>query len=73
MQAFIIAVIAALLIFVVCLAGTAVGAFAGWIVGFVFDDSLRLLAQALGIEAAPYQLGAIFGFIGSFFRSTLSK
>lgn len=60
------------MVFLVCLAGTAVGAFAGWIVGLVFDDSLRLLAKAMGIEAAPYQLGTIFGFVGSFFKATLS-
>ena len=52
--------------------GTVIGALAGFIVGLLFDDSLALLAQVLGIQAAPYQLGAIFGFVGGFFRTTVS-
>ena len=47
------------------------GAIAGWVVGLVFDDTMRLLAQALGIEARPYQLGAMLGFLGGFFRASL--
>jgi hypothetical protein len=48
--------------------GVALGALAGWLVGLVFDGSLVLLAQALGIQAAPYQLGAMLGFVAGFFR-----
>lgn len=58
----------ALVTLVVCL-GAIFGAFTGSVVGLVFPDTLAMLSQALGIEAAPYQLGAMFGFVGGFFRS----
>lgn len=61
------------LLFLGALLNTLVGAFAGWVVGLVFDDSMRLLAEVLNVKAAPYQLGAIFGFIGGFFRSSLTS
>ena len=59
------------LMFTMCLWGTVLGAVVGWTVGLVFDGTMRLLSQALGIDAAPYQLGAMFGFIGGFFRASL--
>ena len=59
------------LMFVLCLLGTVLGAVVGWTVGLVFDGTMRLLAQALGIDAAPYQLGAMLGFISGFFRAPL--
>lgn len=72
MNALIAIVFMAAAVFGACLLGTAVGATAGWIVGLVFDQSMFLLAKMLGIpDAAPYQLGAIFGFIGGFFRSSI--
>jgi hypothetical protein len=62
------------MLFVGCLLSTVIGALAGFIVGLAFDGSLQLLAQAIGIpEAQPYQLGAILGFVGGFFRSSISK
>lgn len=65
-------VVAVVLIFLSPLLGIIIGAFAGWVVGLFFPDTLALLAQMLHIEAAPWQLGAIFGFIGGFFRSSIS-
>jgi hypothetical protein len=57
--------------FVVSLLGAAVGAVVGWIVGLLFDESIALLAQALGVPTAqPYQIGAMLGFVSGFFRST---
>ena len=62
------------LIFVGCLLGAAMGALAGVIAGWVFDGSFVLLAQALGIpDAQPYQIGAMAGFIGSFFHSSTTS
>jgi hypothetical protein len=61
-----------LLLFFGCLFGAAVGAIAGAIVGFFFDSTMHLMAQALGIpDAAPYQLGAMIGFVGGFLRSSV--
>ena len=46
-----------------------IGAFTGWAVGVIFPATMSLASQMLGIEAEPWQLGVIFGFIGGFFRS----
>jgi len=73
MQALFMTLLAGLLLFFGCLAGTVIGSVVGWIVGLFFDGTMLLLAQALGIEAAPYQLGAMVGFLGSFFHSPASK
>ncbi len=62
----------AFLVFVGAIFGTALGALAGMIVGWVFPGSMALLAEALGIAAAPYQLGAIFGFVGGFLKTSIS-
>lgn len=52
------------------LLGTLVGAFVGFVVGLFFDGTLALLATAIGIEgAAPWQLGAILGFVSGFFAN----
>lgn len=66
-------ILIAVAIFVGCLAGAAVGALAGWIVGLVFDESMIHFAKMLGTTAEPYQIGAILGFIGGFFRPAVSK
>ena len=72
MNALLLFILGGMLLFVGCLWGATIGALVGWLVGFLFDDTMRLLAQALGIaDARPYQLGAMFGFIGGFFRSSL--
>lgn len=61
------------LLFAGCLIGATMGAISGFVVGLAFDGSMVLLAQALGIpDAQPYQLGAIAGFLGSFFSPTIS-
>jgi hypothetical protein len=66
-------VLALFAIFCGVLLGTLFGAFAGWLAGLVFDDTMRLMAEMAGIDARPWQLGAIFGFIGGFFRSQKSS
>ena len=72
MKILMIGLIGAVWIFLGCLLGTAIGAMVGAMAGLVFDGSLSLLGHALGIpHAEPYQLGAIFGFVGSFFSPTI--
>lgn len=74
MNAIFAAILFLILVFVACIAGAVVGAGAGWIVGLMFDDSLALLAKAMGIPTAhPYQLGAILGFVGGFFRASVTS
>lgn len=48
------------------------GAFMGWVVGLVFPNTMQLLADMLRITAEPWQLGLIFGFVGSFLKSSFS-
>ena len=42
-----------------------VGAFSGWIVSFVFNDTIKLIT---GINGEVWQLGATLGFVSGFFR-----
>lgn len=61
-------VIGAMIIF-----GSLVGAFFGWVVGLCFPNTMEILSQILGVQAEPWQLGLIFGFVGGFFRSNLQS
>lgn len=72
MKILMIGLLASGFIFLSCVFGMAMGAVVGALAGLVFDGSFALLAKALGIPGAePYQLGAIFGFIGNFFSPTI--
>jgi hypothetical protein len=73
MQVIAVLVGIALLILVSPLLGALVGAFCGLVVGYVFDESFVHLQKLLGTTAAPYQIGAMLGFIGGFFRSSVSS
>ncbi len=58
-------------IFILPLVTTAVGAFVGGIVGMVFPETMSLMLTALGLKAAaPWQFGAMCGFVGGFFKSS---
>ena len=53
-----------------------IGAFAGAVVGFFFDETSRSFLDALGMkELEMWQLGAMLGFVGGFFKpyTTVSK
>ena len=46
------------------------GAAAGWLGGLVFPDVFINLSEMLfGKQVPAWQIGAMFGFIGGFFRS----
>lgn len=48
------------------------GGVGGWIAGWFFHDTFIVMRQFLHLEnATPFELGAMFGFIGSFFRSSV--
>lgn len=73
MQALFIILMFCAMVFVGILAGTLLGALAGWIVGWFFYDELALLAKAINMAGVePWRIGAIFGFVGGFFRSSMS-
>jgi hypothetical protein len=62
------------LVFIGVLLGTMFGALAGWVVGLVFDQTLARVAMMLGVPGTPaWQLGAMLGFLGGFFRSHLRE
>ena len=48
---------------------SSVGAFSGWIVSFVFDDTIKMIT---GIKGEVWQLGATLGFVSGFFRINTS-
>ena len=58
---------------VAVLAASLVGAFMGWVVGLFFPHTMYLLSTAMDIEASPWQLGLMFGFVGGFFKNTYTE
>lgn len=67
------AAVAGLLV-VAAILGTTFGAIAGWIVGWVFDETMTKMLTTLGIEhIAMWELGAMLGFVGSFVRGSSSS
>lgn len=62
------------LFFFVVSANTMMGAFAGLVVGMVFDDTFRAISAKFGAaDLAPWQIGATLGFVGAFFRGNSVK
>jgi hypothetical protein len=73
-EAFAIVGAIAVLFFFIPLIGVLAGAFCGLVVGFVFDETFFRFQQAIGMaDVAPWQIGAAFGFIGGFFKTTFQK
>ncbi len=60
-----------LILFIAAIGGAALGAFSGWIVQFVFPTTFGNLAALTGFKV--YQMGAIAGFFGGFFRATVTQ
>lgn len=58
------------------LVGTLFGAFTGWVVGLFFADTVFTFLIAIGMDVSNltmWQIGAALGFLGSFFRTTVTK
>lgn len=66
-----IAVVSAL--FFIIILSTLLGGIAGWTVGLVFTDSIAVVKSFLGVTCTNFELGAGLGFVGGFFKSTLSS
>lgn len=64
-----IALGAGILVFFVCLLTTVVGGILGWVVGLVFPFVIVSLNTVLGLSLSSFQMGAVLGFVGGFFRS----
>ena len=64
---------AAVLVLVVTL-GTLMGALSGWIIGWFFSETILGFFTALGVTGLKmWQIGASLGFIGGFFRTSVSS
>ena len=65
-----IAVAMAVLIFAAPLWGVFLGAFCGWIVGYVFDETFAMWRVYFGLQQfVPWQIGAMLGFVGGFLKA----
>lgn len=50
------------------------GAFSGWVVGLFFADTVLTFFSHLGInDLTMWQIGGSLGFIGGFFKTTVSS
>lgn len=53
--------------------GTLFGAFAGWVVGWFFEDTILGIASQIGInDVAMWQVGATLGFAGGFLKTKVT-
>jgi len=61
-------------LFVLPLVGVCVGAFAGWVVGLLFPGTVGLVGSAIagGAVLPSWQVGAILGFVGGFFKARVT-
>lgn len=64
-----IALGAGILIFFACLLSTVIGGILGWVVGLVFPFVIVSLNTVLGLSLSGFQMGAVLGFVGAFFRN----
>jgi uncharacterized membrane protein len=63
----------AALIFFAPLIGVLFGAFAGWVVGLFFTETIIGFFARAGFDVAGFavwQIGAALGFVGAFFKAT---
>ncbi len=61
------------LLFVAILAGTVIGGVVGWIVGLIFPFVIESLNTVTGLKLTAFEMGAVLGFTGSFFRSSYNS
>lgn len=60
------------LIVISCIASAFFGGVAGWIVGFVFEDTILGILAQMGItNVTMFQVGAFLGFVTSFLKETI--
>ena len=67
------AVAIAALLFVAVLLGTLIGGIVGWIVGLVFPFVIVTLNTMTGLTLTAFEMGAVLGFVGSFFKTSVTK
>ena len=62
----------AFLFFLGIIANTLVGGIVGWVVDIPFPFVISTLNHLAGTTLTPFELGAVLGFFGSFFKSSLT-
>ena len=67
------AVAIAAILFVAVILGTLVGGIVGWVVGLVFPFVIVTLNTLTGLTLTGFEMGAVLGFVGSFFRTSVTK
>jgi hypothetical protein len=67
------AVMIAAILFVAVLLGTLIGGIVGWIVGLVFPFVIVTLNTLTGLTLTAFEMGAVLGFVGSFFKTSVTK
>jgi hypothetical protein len=58
--------------FVLVLLSTFFGGVVGWVVGGVFPFVITTLNHLAGTSLTAFEVGAVLGFFGSFFRSSMN-
>lgn len=67
-------VVAPVIFILAALLSTLAGAFIGWVVGWFFADTILGFIAALGVTGFKmWQVGAVLGFVGSFFKTNVSS
>ena len=61
------------LLFVAILLGTLVGGVVGWTVDLMFPFVVITLNALTGLSLTAFEMGAVLGFVGSFFKSSLTN
>lgn len=62
--------------FIAPIISTLFGAFAGWIVGLVFEDAIMGFLARIWVKVeglTMWQLGAALGFIGGYLKTTVHE
>jgi len=67
------AALVGVLLFISAIMGTVFGSIGGYFVGWLFDETSIKALTFFGIETFEmWEVGAILGFFGSFFKSSLN-
>jgi hypothetical protein len=60
-------------LFLMVIVNTLIGGVVGWCVDLVFPVVNQTLNTLSGLQLDAFDMGAVLGFFGSFFRSTLQS
>jgi len=61
------------LLFIAVIATTVIGGVVGWVVGLVFPFVPQTINHVVGTELTAFEVGAILGFVGAFFRNNSTQ